>query len=988
MLEVRLIGNFDIQCDGKSVTLRSRAAQSLLAYLILTTGTLHRREKLAGMFWPDEGEQKARTYLRNELWRIRKALPHTSKADYLLSDNLTAGFNPSSAYWLDVDALKNVSEHAAAAEIITGLLCYQGELLPGFYEEWIVLEREHLQVLFEQKMACLLETLEKELRWNDVLEWAERWISFGQGPEAAYRYLMIAYNALGDRAKVTTTYQRCVQALRELDLEPSEQTRALAFKQDSKIKVPIPLTSFIGREKELKEVAALFSRSRLITLTGSGGVGKTRLAIQVVAEVLDSFPDGVWFLDLAPLTDASLVPSTLANLLGLRESGEIAVTELLSDYFRTRTALVIFDNCEHLIEACAQLIFLLLTSCEYLSVVATSRETLRVSGEIPYRVPSLETPKPDNEISIDEISNMESVKLFVERAMVASPGYAINQQNGFTIAQICQRLGGIPLAIELAAAQVNILQVEEIWKQLNNAFALLAGGSRSTLARHQTLRSSMDWSWGLLSQAERKFLRQLSVFAGGWTLESAQAVCDSNALNLIGALVKKSLIVVNQEARRETRYHFHEIVRQYTHEKLVTLGEEQSIRTEHLKYFLQFSGQAEPALKGPMQFEWFARLDNERDNIRVALEWANETNVEAGLFIAGRLWRYWQDVDLREGERWLKKFLEMPESHNQPHARAQALYAYGIILAQTFQLALLEKTAKECLAIYRSLGDQYGELDGLITLARYQSATDDITYMELQQQASMLAESLGDTWRKAVVIGDMAWASRDLEKTIFYFKESASLSRKVGDLGLLEDHLSWLGNFEMLHGDLISAQEHLGEAAQLSQNPHRKGDMNFLPALSRIESEKGNFEKARTLLEKYITNATEVGNSTNYLWGRAFCGHLLVRQRQPIEARDLLFETTQEFGKGNDKIGVCFSLEGIAGIYAAMKIPNIAARLIGWADASRKEINDLRPHLEQADVDKIIATCIEKMGEATFSDAYKAGEKMTLEEAVALALKE
>src|SRR5215208_3354174 len=320
MLEVRLLGTFEVKDQKKTISISSRAAQSLFAYLILTAGTSHRREKLAGMLWPEDSEQKARTYLRNELWRIRKALSKTSNVEYFIADNLTIGFNPSSVYWLDVAAFKNINGSASAGELITGLSYYEGELLPGFYEEWVVLEREHLQVLFEQKTACLLEILEKEQRWNDLIDWAERWISVGQAPEVAYRALMDAYDALGNHAKVTSTYERCKQALQQIDLEPSEETRALTLKWNPKINVPIPLTSFIGREKELKEVAGLFSKSRLITLTGSGGVGKTRLATQVVAEVLDRFPDGVWFLDLAPLTDSALVPSTLASLLGLRES--------------------------------------------------------------------------------------------------------------------------------------------------------------------------------------------------------------------------------------------------------------------------------------------------------------------------------------------------------------------------------------------------------------------------------------------------------------------------------------------------------------------------------------------------------------------------------------------------------------------------------------------------------------------------------------------
>src|SRR5688572_5938988 len=377
MLEVRLIGKFDIQCDGKPVTVSSRVAQSLFAYLILNAGTSYRREKLAGMFWPDAAEEKARTYLRHELWRIRKALPKKSTVDYLPADDINISFNASAKYWLDVTVLTKVSESASIENLMNALSVFQGELLPGFYDDWITQEREQLQGIYEQCIASLLEMLEKEKCWNDILEWAERWISFGQAPEAAYRALMVAYEELGDRVKVASAYERCVQALRALDLEPSEQTRALLFKRTSSLNIPIPLTSFIARERELKEVADLLSKSRLVTLTGSGGVGKTRLAIQVAAEVLEQFPEGVWFLDLATLGEPTLVPQAVVTTLGLIEQVGRSPAMVLTDFLRTRRALLILDNCEHLIQACAQLAETVLHSCPSLHVLATSREALR-----------------------------------------------------------------------------------------------------------------------------------------------------------------------------------------------------------------------------------------------------------------------------------------------------------------------------------------------------------------------------------------------------------------------------------------------------------------------------------------------------------------------------------------------------------------------------------------------------------------------------------
>jgi len=719
MLEVRLIGTFDIKCDGKPVIISSRAAQSIFAYLILSAGTLHRREKLAGIFWPDATEEKARAYLRHELWRIRKALSSKSRVDYLFADDINISFNASAESWLDFTALENISDGASIEELMNALSVFQGELLPGFYEDWIVLEREHLQAVYEQKMARLLELLESEKRWTDILDWAERWISFGQKPEAAYRYLMTAYDALGDRAKVASAYERCVQALRELDLEPSEQTRALVFKRTSKLNIPIPLTSFVGRENELKEVAGLLSKSRLVTLTGSGGVGKTRLSIQVVAEVLDKFPDGVWFLDLAPLSDPALVPYTLVNLLGLRQSGEIPLTEMLINYFHTRTALLIFDNCEHLVESCAQLVNLLLISCEDLSVLATSREALRVSGEIHFRVPSLAIPKPDIEFAIDEFSNMESVKLFAERAAVTSPGFAISPQNALAIAQICQRLDGIPLAIELAAARINVLTVQQILKRLDDRFNLLTDGMRTALPRQQTLRATIEWSYSLLPEKERILFRRLAVFTGGWTLEAAEKVCSgegiqsSDVLNLLSQLINKSLVVVEME-ELETRYRRLEIIREFAREKLIEATEAGRLQDRHLAFFLKKAEEIEPHLAGTDPSAYLDYLERELDNIRYALEWSISTRKgDESLRLFGTLGSFWfVRRHYLEGVEWFRRAMTLREMALKS-TQAKVLRHAGNLYFALEKFSASRNVLRESLDIYRELGDEQEILTGL-----------------------------------------------------------------------------------------------------------------------------------------------------------------------------------------------------------------------------------------------------------------------------------
>ena len=760
--------------------------------------------------------------------------------------------------------------------------------------------------------------------------------------------------------------------------------------------LPIPLTSFIGRKKDISLIQQRLIGHRLVTLIGAGGIGKTRLSQHVASQLLGEYADGVWLVELASLNDPALVPQTVAALFGIQQgTNSRAVVETLVHFLRAKTVLLILDNCEQLLDACAQLADNLLKNCPNLKILATSREALGIIGEALYQVRSLTIPKLHPIETLEQLNDYESIRLFDERAQLVQMDFALTRENASSVAQICARLDGIPLAIELAAVRVQTFSAEQIASQLNDCFHTLTGGSRTALPRHQTLEASIDWSWHLLYDAEQIVLRRLAAFAGEFSLEAAGQVCSGEGIesrqivSLLSQLVTKSLVVANQESGRERRYRLLETIRQYAHERLVEAGEEESIRARHLEYFLQLSENAEPALQSPEQLEWYALLTEERDNLRAALAWAEKMDVEAGLWISGRLWRFWEDVDLREGERWLKKFLDRPESHRQPHARAKALYAYGIILYLTVQYSPLSAIAEECLATYQMLGDRYGEFDGLIVLSRYRFATNDPTCMELAQQALALARGLGDVWRQAFALGHLGWTNElDDQQRISYYREAISLFRKAGDMRQLENHLGILGNFEILGGDFASAQAHLNEALELSQNLNRRGDVgSIFNGLSRIESIKGNFEKARALLEECITNAIELGHRNNYLWDSTQLGHLIVQQGQPTEAREIFLETTQEFFKDANIIGVCYSLEGMAGLYAATSQPTRAARLIGWADATREQIKDTRPLLEQAAIDKIVAACIAELGEAAFKDAFQAGKRMTLDEAVAYSLR-
>lgn len=444
--------------------------------------------------------------------------------------------------------------------------------------------------------------------------------------------------------------------------------------------LPSPISSFVGRDKEQVEVIHLLKKNRLVTLSGPGGIGKTRLALQVGQQLLHDFPDGVWFVPLDSLSDPLHVPQTVASVFDVREGTNQQVIETLKNVLRRKTLLLILDNCEHLLDACAQLITTLLAYCPNLRILTTSREILNMEGEATYYLLSLSLP--EESASPVKLAEYESIQLFIERARLAQSTFHLTEENARAVADISHKVDGIPLAIELTAACVNVLTVEEISKQLQSSFVILANDHRTKLPRHQTLQASLDWSWSLLTDAERSFLRQLSVFAGGWTLEAAGSVCDGNALRLMSALVQKSLVKVKQESEHETRYYFHEIVRQYAREKLLEAGENEAVRDKHLAYFVKLVEQTEPELYRSNQVFWAKQLDRELDNIYLAVEWSLTNNIELGLRLIVSWVGYWGDRgNIRMIRARLAQLLENYSEQDALHARA--LVIYGNLLGIT-----------------------------------------------------------------------------------------------------------------------------------------------------------------------------------------------------------------------------------------------------------------------------------------------------------------
>jgi predicted ATPase/class 3 adenylate cyclase len=779
--------------------------------------------------------------------------------------------------------------------------------------------------------------------------------------------------------------------------------------------LPAQLTSFVGREKEIAAVKQLIATSRLTTLTGPGGTGKTRLSLRVASDLLDSFTNGVWFVELAPLADPALIPQTVATALGLREETGRPLLDTLTDFLRAKTALLILDNCEHLVEASAQLAEALLQACPNLRMLVSSREALGIPGETPYRVPSLSIPDAHHAQSVETVMQYEAARLFMDRAKTALPSFEITNENAPAVAQVCSRLDGIPLAIELAAARVKMLKVEQIAERLDDRFRLLTGGSRTALPRQQTLRALIDWSYDLLPEPERVLLRRLSVFAGGWTLEAAEQVCKDevrsqkdeggskggvlhpssfiihpfDVLDLLTQLVNKSLVVVDVEGGTETRYRLLETVRQYAREKLAESGEGMVIRDHHLEYFLDLAERAEPQLIGPHESEWLKRLDNELDNLRVALEWSLKQDVQVGLRLASALWLYWNGGLNIEGSDWLSQLLQQPTASVRNAMRARALTILGNLSMTQFDDARLEPLIREGLEIYRALGDQRGIAFALLIVGQRLCLQDDYNAgRPLVFESLALYRTLGDIPGIALVLGMLGLVvdNKDYARARAYLEESLGLYRALGSSIGIARILSLLSRLAYRSGDFAIARTWLTEAIDIYHSLGR-ADVHFIvESLGELAWREGDYESARTYLEEDVSLANKSGQILDSYFSLAHLGYIALRQGDLARAHSLLIETLQGFKEAGRKIGVVYTLEGLASLGVAQSQPQRAACIFAWADATRETIGDPRPPVEQADVDQDLAKIHTQLDEAAFAAAQSAGRAMNMDQAIALAL--
>ena len=842
-------------------------------------------------------------------------------------------------------------------------------------------------------------------------------------------------NILLEKLGISQTEQpQWVSFARGLSGFPSQ---SIPSSNKPKSNLPAPLTTFIGRENEQAEVIKLVARHRLVTLTGPGGVGKTRLSIKVGEQVLGNYADGVWMVELAPILDPLLVPRTTAIAIGLRDEPQRPVIDMLSDYLREKRMLIVLDNCEHLLDACVQLSDMLLHRCPGLKILVTSREALGILGEAQYHVPSLEVP--DNQQVVEKFRTFESVRLFEERAQLVRMGFSLTIENVSSVAEICNRLDGIPLAIELAAARVSIFSAEQIAMRLRENFSFLTTGNRTALPRHQTLRAAIDWSYDLLSPAEKSVFQRLSVFVNGWTLEAAESVCSDShlkseaLLDLLTKLTNKSL-VVSQEGHGRTRYRMLETIRQYAIEKLIEAGESELLRDRHLEYFLKLAETADPHLIRPEQIEWLSLLDAEHENLHLALEWTlSKESAEPALNLCRSLLWFWAIRPYRlEGLNWVERALaksSQPKSRNEKVAHARALYVRATFEWMLGNIEQVLSSAQASLALALEVSDQRD-----IAIARFYvgAALQDIG-ADIDQARSFLEQSLTDFQRlneafweaQCFPIFGQGLAQEAKLKFQDLFLRWLELARKAEERSTLADALSYYADWLFRMDREQEAKEHAEESNWLYQQIGSEDTSANSRLFAEIAWASGDTQKARLLFTHLYERFSLLGDKIQASLFKSKLGTLAIEEGDLDRARidieqalvlaresgikpyiaNRLIELSKVFYlQGNieafqQDVRETFALQNdfvdfqktyillciLDSIY--LQNPENSAQLLGVYNHREKEYDYAPRAVEKQHYARAEAHARRILGDDAFESAFVKGQEMSLDEALDLALK-
>ena len=723
---------------------------------------------------------------------------------------------------------------------------------------------------------------------------------------------------------------------------PDLQQKFPALKSQSRAtdNLPSQLTSFIGRERELTEAISKFGASRLLTLIGPGGTGKTRLSIQIGSEQVSKFNDGVWIVELASINDPTLIIKAIASVFELREAQNISLSEIVLDYLRSKDLLLILDNCEHLVEASAQVADQLLHNCEKLKIIASSREALGIDGETVYRVPSLK--------------NDEATRLFIERATKAESRFKATGENAPYIAQICSRLDGIPLAIELAAARVKIFTPEQIAERLNDMFKLLTGGSRTALPRQQTLRALIDWSYQSLNDVEQFALRRLAVFSGGWTFEAAELVIgEVEAMDGLMGLVNKSLVNV-EEQDGESHYRFLETIRQYGLEKLLESGEAAEARNRHLDFFITLAEKSNIGLFTPEINDYLNTFDRELENLRSSLKWATDNDPVRALQLLNFIGSYWSVRDHNiEAANWARLILKNTESMpgiDLERGRAYVVLGWCSITMGEHKTG--HAAAEQALMLGRKTNDE-----------------------------NTIARAYGVLALSSIFIGEIETAYRAVEEGEAYIRKK-NLKYELSFILASRAQLAY-----MTKREVTKSKEYLEEAAQLAKDVGFHWSHSFSTfGMARIAAQLGDIETARYNFTKSEKIARQIGNTRIIYSSRSELAHVLRTSGEYDEAIEIYLDLLPKWKDLGHRAAVARELECIAFILSRKEKIAKSAVLLGAAEALREKIESKMTIWEQEEYKREVTDLKANISESEFTSLWAEGRSMTMDKAIELAL--
>ena len=996
VVRVWLLGGFRVSVGSRAIgqdAWRLRKAAALVKLLALAPGHRLHREQAAEALWPNLEFLAASNNLRQALHVARRILePDPAMTSrYLNLSGERLALCSEGQIWVDAVAFEEAADTARRSEdpsaYRAAIELYTGELLPeDRYEEWAEGRRMELGQKFLSLLVELVGLYEERGAENEDMALSvqalQRLLAEEPYNEEAHAGLMRVYAISGRQGEALRQYGRLSGALGG---EPSASARALreeiaagrfpAARRNQftgpptgetargvvvgRHNLPAQRNSLVGRRREILEAKRALAMTRLLTLTGTGGSGKTRLALEAARDLIGAYPDGVWLVELAPLSEEELVPQAVAKAVGVPEQPERLLADALVEAMRAKEMLLILDNCEHLVEATAGLVDMLLDSCPRLRVLATSREALGVAGEARWPVPALSVPDPSLSPTVMELEGSDSARLFAERARHRDPTFTVGSENVRVVAEICRRLDGIPLAIELAAARVGTLSLEQISERLEDSLKLLTAGDRMAVPRQQTLRGALDWSHELLGESERPLFMRLSVFAGGWTLEAAEVVAsaveEGDVLELLSGLANKSLVVSEPTGDGRVRYRLLESVRQYAREKLEENRNAEAVRRRHAEYFLTLAEEAEPKLWGQEDAAWLERLETEHDNLRVALSWALQREEgEPALRLAGALWRFWITRGYyEEGKRWCEGALGKGD-RAAAQAQAQVLAGLGHFALWQGDLGRAETVAQEGMKLSKEVGIKSAiSTDFLIIQGdALRMRGDNKRAKELLEAALVLSREAEDRRSIAWSLGSLANVSSsqgDHERAKELYEEGLALARELGGAETISAQLLSLGYEFLLEGDHERAAALNEEAAALLRNRgYRTGLEYALDNLGWAALMRGDYERAAELFEESVVLCKELG----------------------------------------DKSTAAESLEGLACAAAARGEAERAAELFGAAQGLYEAEGYHHTPRERAMREPYLADARSRLNGEVWETKLEEGRAMTLEEVIGYALSE